>query len=80
MEISRAIRSNEHVEAGKYHKTTKINSAQTKSQLAQLTLLHLNQSKVQTSPTIRGEIRKRDGVNEDKNLSAIEPDEVDAFQ
>ena len=45
-----------------------------------LAMLLENQIPFGRSSTIGGGIRKSDGVDEDKNLSAIEPDETDAFQ
>ena len=39
-----------------------------------------NQTPFGRSSTIGGEIRKSDGVDEEKNPSAIEQDEIDAFQ
>lgn len=45
-----------------------------------LAMLLENQMPIERSSTIGGEMSKRDGVDEDKNLSAIERDETDAFQ
>lgn len=45
-----------------------------------LAMLLENQMPLGRSSTVGGEIRRSDGVDEDKNPSAIEPDETDAFQ